>query len=151
MSKFKDTIMKAYLEDDTDTIIDLYKIYSLVTPDLEILYTDDNEDLEEIVRILTRVDLDYGGLEGKFTLVGYSYERTDFVRFFAYLESTSHIKAVYDLPTDFREWIYTGGWAQDAPVWYANLKVAYLHVEVIHSDDDLLSAMHYESAKTTFR
>jgi hypothetical protein len=90
---FKQIINIAIQLDDLDTIRELYTIQELINEDFSINFTNDYEDIEEVVRTLVAVDLKYHILSkdgiATFTLTFTPPESVvELVKFFAYLASS---------------------------------------------------------------
>ncbi len=101
--KFFQLIDSAIYTDSTQVIKNLYTIREYVTDDLEIIYTNDIEVLEFIVRTLAVLDLELVGkvFEGKFKVINCPIEQVEFVtwfvQFFALLESSQYPRFKYNL------------------------------------------------------
>jgi hypothetical protein len=90
---FKQIINLAIELDDLDTIKNLYTVQELINEDFSINFTNDYEDIEEVVRTLVAADLKYHILSengiASFTLTFTPPEAVvDLVKFFAYLTSS---------------------------------------------------------------
>jgi hypothetical protein len=81
-----------YTNSTTSILAELYQIRDYITDELEIIYTDQIELLEYLVRKLVSLDLRFHFLNNKITIVNCPQEQVEFVawfvQFFALLEST---------------------------------------------------------------
>lgn len=91
---FRLTELAYYMDSGLLDIENLYRLRDYFTDELEIIYTENIELLEYIVRTLAELDLKYKILDNKITVINCPQEQVDFIAwfvpFFMLLESTSN-------------------------------------------------------------
>jgi hypothetical protein len=97
ISKFSRLIQVAITHNLDEVIRELYYCHSggLINSNLELIYYDQPEEFERVVRILTIVDVLFNCIDKKFVVNNVPKERVEqvdwFVRLFAYLQSESSL------------------------------------------------------------